>query len=31
MTPKPPLPVDTPTLPKMGGSIRSIGKGWGAP
>ena len=30
MTPKASLPIDTPTLPKMGGSIQSIGKGWGA-
>lgn len=30
MAAKAPLQIDTPTLPKMGGSIQSIGKGWSA-
>lgn len=30
MSPNVALPIDTPALPKMGGSIQSIGTGWGA-
>ena len=30
MTGQTPLQIESPALPKMGGSVQSIGKGWGA-